>query len=72
MKRGEGSMSKVNLGLRRGIQIKMNLLPLRLTIREVVVPNFINVFAQIVGRNILRSVKPVVVDVMDVGRMITR
>ena len=49
-------MSKVNIGLKRGPQIKMFLVLLRLTMREVVVPNLINLLSQIVGRNILGSV----------------
>ena len=50
MSRGKEPMSKVNLGLRWGLQIKMFLVILSLTMREVVVPNLKILFAQIVGK----------------------
>ena len=53
MLRGEEPMSKDNLGLRRGLRMKMFLVILRLTMREVMVPTLINLLSQILGRNIL-------------------
>ena len=46
-KRGR-TMIKVNLGLGRGLQIKIFLVVLRQTMREVVVLNFINLLSEIV------------------------
>ena len=50
MLRGEEPMSKVNLGLRRELQINMFLMLLRLTVRGVVVPTYMNLLSQIVGK----------------------
>ena len=72
MGRGEEVIRKVNLGLRKGIYIKMFLVLLWLTIRKVVVSNLIILLAQFMERNSLVSVSPVLVDAMDVGIMFTR
>ena len=53
MLRGEELMRKDNLVLRSGLRMKMFVVILRLTMREVMVPTLINLLAQIVGRNIL-------------------
>ena len=53
MIRGEKPISKVNLGLRRWLQVKMILVLLSPTIKEVDFLKLINILIQNVGRNIL-------------------
>lgn len=48
MLRGVDLLRKTNLGLKGRRKIKMLLVPLRLTIRGVLVPKLINLLAQIV------------------------
>lgn len=56
VRRGNELKSNVHLGLSREIQIKIFSMLLRLTMIEVLVSNLVNIFTQIVGRNIFGSV----------------
>lgn len=56
VRRGNELKSNVHLGLSREIQIKIFSMLLRLTMIEVLVSNLVNLFTQIVGRNIFGSV----------------
>ena len=47
---------KVNVGLKRGIQVKMFLVLLRLTMKEGMVLKLIHLLAPILGRNLLGSI----------------
>jgi len=71
LKRGRYRI-KDNLGLRRGLQIKIYQVLLRLTTKEVVVLKFLSLLVPLVERSILGSVYPALVVAMVVGNMITR
>ena len=71
LKRGRYRI-KDNLGLRRGLQIKIYQVLLRLTTKEVVVLKLLSLLVPHVERSILGSVYPALVVAMVVGKMITR
>ena len=71
LKRGRYRI-KDNLGLRRGLQIKIYQVLLRLTTKEVVVLKFLSLLVPLVERNNLGSVYPALVVATVVGKMITR
>ena len=71
LKRGRYRI-KDNLGLRRGLQIKIYQVLLRLTTKEVVVLKLLSLLVPLVERSILGSVYPAIVVAMVVGNMITR
>ena len=71
LKRGRYRI-KDNLGLRRGLQIKIYQVLLRLTMKEAVVLILLSLLVPLVERSILGSVYPALVVAMVVGNMITR